>query len=131
MILITYVTTKSSPKVHAILKLTKTAENEKYGFTEENPVKTGLGPDGGPANQHAYLGLLRDEQGKSIKYKRLGSCCPYKSENAMIGGIALLDRYEIIYHNSKGEEKKKYIYISFDDYEEPQILYGFKTAGQK
>lgn len=123
-------TTKSNLIVHPILRLTKTADSKKYGFTSDLPLKTGLGPDGGPANQRAYLNLLRDAKGKSIKYERLGSCCAYKSENAIFG-MSLLDKYEITYLDSKGKEQKDIVYISFDDYEEPQILYGFKTVGQK
>ena len=39
---------------HSILRLTKTAQNNKYGFSEEKSIMVGLGPDGGPANQRAY-----------------------------------------------------------------------------
>jgi tetratricopeptide (TPR) repeat protein len=123
-------TTKSTIVIHPILRLTKTADNDKYGFTSEKPIMVGTGPDGGPANQRAYLDLLRDLKGKPIKYKRLSSCCDYKSENGFFG-IAKLDQYEITYLNEKGKEKTAIIYISFYDYEEPQILFGFKTIGQK
>lgn len=123
-------TTKSNLIVYPILRLTKTADSKKYGFTSDLPLKTGLGPDGGPANQRAYLNLLRDAKGKSIEYKRLGSCCAYESENAILG-MALLDKYEITYLDSKGIEQKDIVYISFYDYEEPQILNGFKTVGQQ
>ena len=115
-------TTKTTIQSHSILRLTKTADNDKYGFTPEKPIKVGSGPDGGPANQRAYLELLRDAQGKPIKYERLGSCCDYKSENGFFG-MALLDKYEIIYLNEKGKEKKATVYISFYDYEEQQILF--------
>ena len=123
-------TTKSTIVIHPILRLTNTAENEKYGFTSENPIMVGTGPDGGPANQRAYLNLLRDQQGKPIKYMRISSCCDYKSENGLFG-MAMLDQYEITYLDKKGKEKKAIVYISFYDYLEPQILYGFKTIGQK
>jgi tetratricopeptide (TPR) repeat protein len=125
-----YDTTKSTIVIHPILRLTKTADNDKYGFTSEKPIKVGTGPDGGPANQRAYMNLLRDQQGKPIKYERLGSCCDYKSENGFLG-LAMLDKYEITYLNEKGKEKKPVIYISFYDYDELQILFGFKTVGQK
>ena len=118
--------------IYPILGLTKKADNDKYGFTSENPIKVGAGPDGGPANQRAYLNLLRDAQGKSIKFKRLGSCCMYPSKNGFAGGeSAMLDTYEMTYLNDKGKEQKAVVYISFYDYEEPQILWGFKTVGQK
>jgi len=116
--------------LHPILRLTKTSSNNKYGFSTDNPVKVGAGPDGGPANQRAYLNLLRDYNGKPIDYNRIESCCDYKSENGFLG-LAKLDKYEIYYTNQRGKEAKAFVYISMYDYEEPQILYGFKTAGQK
>lgn len=120
----------TSNKVHPIIRLTKTATDDKYGFTSEKPIKVGFGIDGGPANQRAYLDLLRDKQGKSLIYKRLGGCCDYKSDNGFLG-MAQLDKYEITYLNEKGEEKTATVYLSFYDYEEPQILAGFKTVGQR
>lgn len=122
--------TKSSIRINAIFKLFKTASDANYGFTEANPVKVGIGPDGGPANQKAYLNLLRDAKGKPIKYTRLGSCCFYKTENG-IDGMGMLDQFEITYLNEEGKENKTVVYMSFYDYEEPKILFGFKTIGKK
>lgn len=122
---------EEAPKgLHPILRLSKTADNEKYGFTSDKPIKVGPGPDGGPANQRAYLNLLRDINGKPINYERVESCCDYKSDNGFFG-LAKLDKYEIYYTNDKGKEAKTFVYISMYDYEEPQILFGFKTVGQK
>jgi len=118
---------KQSEKIYPILRLTKTATDKKYGFTQENPIKVGPGPDGGPANERAYLNLLRDVNGKPIDYNRSGSCCAYESENGLFG-MALLDVYEIRYTNEKNEKKTTIVYISMYDYEEPQILYNFKTV---
>jgi tetratricopeptide (TPR) repeat protein len=120
---------RPSKNYFSILRLTKTAENEKYGYTQEDPVKVGYGPNGGPANQRAFLDLLRDKQGKGIKYSRLGSCCMYDSPNGFMGK-GMLDKYEIVYRNEKNEEVKTLLYISFDDYEELKIPFGFKTIGQ-
>ena len=117
-------------KTYPLLRLTKTAENAEYGFTPEHPVKVGQGPDGGPSNNRRYLSLLRDVNGKPVKYKRQGSCCAYESENAFMS-LALLDRYEITFTNEKGKEDTATVYISFYDYEEPMILFGFGTIGQK
>jgi tetratricopeptide (TPR) repeat protein len=121
---------KLSGTVHPILRLKEIASNKKYGFTEDDPVKVGNGPEGGPANQRAYMNLLRDKMGKGISYTRLGSCCQYKSENGLLG-MGMLDIYEITYRNEKNEIEKSKIYISFDDYEEPKILFGFKTIELK
>ncbi|MCE1169346.1 MAG: tetratricopeptide repeat protein [Sphingobacteriia bacterium] len=121
---------ETSRPVNVILRLTKTAADDKYGFTKENPVKVGIGLSGGPANQKAYLNLLRDAQGKKISYTRLGSCCMYQTPNGF-DGFGMLDIYEITYLNEAGEAKKADVYITFYDYEEPLILYGFKTVGKK
>ena len=114
----------------SILRLTKYAETDKYGFTEKDPIKVGIGPNGGPANQRAFLELLRDKQGKSLKFNRLGSCCMYDSKNAIFGK-GMLDKYEITYRNDKDEELKAILFISFDDYEELKIPFGFKTIDIK
>ncbi|MFT3680198.1 MAG: tetratricopeptide repeat protein [Ferruginibacter sp.] len=115
---------------YSILRLTKQAENKNYGFTQEDPIKVGTGPNGGPANQRAFLDLLRDPNGKPLKYTRLGSCCMYDSPNGLMGK-GVLDKYEITYKNEKGETEKSILYISFDDYEELKIPYGLKTLPQK
>ena len=120
----------STSATYPILRLTKKAENNKYGFTSDDPIKVGTGPDGGPANQRAYLNLLRDKQGRPVNYNRKGSCCDYKSENGFFG-LAKLDIYEINYLDENGAEQKNTVYISFYDYEEPLILFGFNTVGEK
>jgi len=112
---------------YPILHLTQIAADKKYGFTAEKPILVGKGPEGGPANQHAYLNLLRDSQGQPVGYKRLGSCCEYKSDNGFLG-MAMLDRYEITYLTSKGQAAKAVVYLSFYDYEEPKILAGFRST---
>jgi tetratricopeptide (TPR) repeat protein len=116
-------------RINSILRLTKYANDNKYGFTEKDPVYVGQGIDGTIANQRAYMNLLRDKMGKKITYKRLASCCHYESKSggALGLGLGMLDMYEITYLNEKNEEQKSTIYISFDDYEEPKILFGFET----
>ena len=95
---------------------------------KKNPLKVGSGPDGGPGNQRNYFDLLRDARGKPIKYQRTGGCCPYKSAHGMMAGMAMLDTYEIVYLDAGGVEKTATIYTTFYDYEEPKILFGFKTV---
>jgi hypothetical protein len=118
---------KQDPKKHVINALFKTADSDKYGFTSHNPVKVGTGPNGGPANQRAYLDLLRDSHGNAIKYQRLQSCCSYETPNGLMG-YGMLDKYEITYRDEQDNTKKAIVYLTFYDYEEPMIIKGFKTS---
>ena len=117
--------------IHSIMYLTKTSTDEKYATTPEHPVRVGFGPEGGPSNSRSYLELLRDANGKPVKYERKGSCCPYESSHALIGTKALLDIYEITYTTADGSVKTSKIYVTFYDYEEPLIPLGLKTIAQK
>jgi tetratricopeptide (TPR) repeat protein len=117
-------------ETHSILWLTKTVNNYKYGFSSELPVEVGTGPEGGPANERAYLSLLRDAKGNAIQFQNIGTCCGYSSVNAP-KGLALVDKYQIVFTNEAGEQRTAIVYLSFYDYSEPQILNGFKTIGAK
>lgn len=121
----------SDREIHSILYLDKISKNKKYGYSSKFPIKVGTGPNGGAANQRAYLDLLRDKKGKPVKYRRLGSSGFYKSENALLGENAIIDLYEITYLNKRGKKKTVNVYISLYDYEEPKVLKGFGTIDEK
>ena len=114
--------------IHSILRLTRTAESESYGFTPEHPVKVGKGPESGPDNVITYLELLRDATGQPLKYERVGTCCPYRSEHPFFGNDALEEKYKVRYTAADGSLKKAFIYLTFFDYEEPLIPTGLKTV---
>lgn len=104
-----------------ILKLSAVAEAESYGYTEKNPVKVG-GMASGASNELAFLNALRGPNGEKVRYERLGSCCSFKTKNALIGKTGLLDRYELRY---PGIEQPVILYINAYDYEDPQCPQGF------
>jgi tetratricopeptide (TPR) repeat protein len=114
--------------IHSIMRLTRTADSDAYGFTPEHPVRVGRGPESGPNNIRTYLELLRDAKGKPLKYERIGTCCPYRSDHALFGKDALEEKYEITYTADSGIERKAFVYLTFFDYEEPLILVGMKTV---
>jgi len=116
-------------ELHPVLWLEKQSANRLYGFSSDHPIKIGNGPDGGPANERAYLELLRDAKGKPVRYERINTCCGYRSDNAP-KGMALLDRYQMTFTNAEGDQKTVYVYFSFYDYDEPQVLFGFNTVKQ-
>ena len=115
--------------IHPVIWIEKKSDNRRYGFASESPIKIGTGYDGGPANERAYLELLRDPKGNPVRYQRISSCCGYSSINAP-KGLALLDKYQMWFYDENGEQKIVYVYFSFYDYEEPQILYGFHTVSK-
>lgn len=118
----------SSPTIttHAVVRLVQPATSANYGFTTNEPVQVGTGPDGGPANERRYLDLLRDAQGLPVDYEFIGSC-PYASKNGFMG-TATLDKYRIAYRGSDGKPQTSEVYFTFYDYSEPLILPGFKTV---
>lgn len=120
--------TKSKlPKYYQIETLLSNANDKKYGFSQQKPIKVGRSEiSGGSGNEKAYLELLLDAQGNSIEYKKIGSCCSYKSENGFLGN-ALLNQYEISFHSKDGKFQKAIVYISHYDFEHPKVLYGFTS----
>jgi tetratricopeptide (TPR) repeat protein len=116
-----------NPDLHSILYLTKYASDSTYGYTFSNPIKVGCGPNGGPANINRYFMLLRDAQGKSIGYERIGSCCQYSTPNGFMGK-GLLDKYTLYYLDEKGVRQETIVFMTFYDYEEPMIIKGFQTV---
>jgi tetratricopeptide (TPR) repeat protein len=114
--------------IHSILRLTRKADNEGYGFLADHPVRVGKGPESGPNNVRTYLELLRDANGKPLKYERIGTCCPYKSDHAFFGKEAMEEKYQITYTAADGSTKTAFVYLTFYDYEEPLILAGMKTV---
>jgi tetratricopeptide (TPR) repeat protein len=116
--------------LHPVLWLTSQAANNKYGFGSDQPVKVGTGPDGGPANERAYLDLLRDAKGRNIRYQRISSCCAYPSSNAP-KGLAMVDKYQLSFLDEHDEQKEVFVYLSFYDYDNPKVLFGFKTVKHK
>ena len=84
-----------------------------YG-SEKNPIMVGGVVDSeGPTNERRYLDLLAGPNGEKISYKRLSSCCAFKSDNGFMGS-GLLDIYEITY---EGQDASMQLYINMYDYQ--------------
>lgn len=96
--------------------------DETYGLTPENAVRTGGGHASGVRNEHRYLRSLTGPYGEELTYNRLGSCCHFETPNGM-GGIGLLDMYEVTY---EGLKEPIIIYLDLYDYAPLQAPVGFK-----
>lgn len=102
-------------------KLVKAAQDSTYGYTEQNPIKVG-GVVMGPRNEQRFLNALAGPAGEKISYRRLGTCCPFKTPNAVFGGEGMLDRYEVIVEDT---DKKVILFLNMYDSEELLIPVGF------
>jgi hypothetical protein len=100
-------------------KLTATASDPTYGLTEQNPVKVGGLSE---RNEAEYLNGLRGPSGEPVAYERLGSCCPFKTPNALIEGVGLLDAFHVTY---AGQAKPSVLYIDFYDEAPLYVPVGF------
>ena len=103
--------------------LTEQSDDKTYGFEQSNPIKVG---EFSPQNERRFLNALLGPNGETVKYFRSGSCCPFKTPNAMIGDGGLLDRYRVFWDGNKDTLN---IYINMYDKGDLKIPVGF-TAKQ-
>jgi hypothetical protein len=89
-------------------------ESDTYGLGRRNAIRVGGGTESGAANQRAWLDRLRGPAGQTVRYRRVGSCCSFRSEQVSQGGA--LDAYEVTY---EGLERPVLLYI--DLYTPPQV----------
>lgn len=105
-------------------RFTDVANDPSYGLTEKNPIKVGgLSAE----NEAGYLNGLRGPAGQPIEYERMGSCCPFKTPNAMVEGIGLLDAFRVTY---PGQGEPSILYIDFYDEGPLQVPVGFSARVQ-
>lgn len=103
--------------------LTEISSDPTYGLSDSNPIEVGgVDKEEGPLNERRFLNALAGPNGESISYYRAGSCCPVKSENGFLGGMAMLDNYRVTYEGSKDTVS---IYINMYDYGELKAPVGF------
>jgi hypothetical protein len=64
-------------------------EETSYGFTADNPIRIGGGPEG----ESIFFEVLRGPQGQPVAWRRVGGCCELETFHGLVG----LDIYEVIY----------------------------------
>lgn len=93
--------------------ISEVSTDKTYGLSEKNPVEVGgVGSSNGPMNERRYLNALSGPNGERISYFRSGSCCPIKSDNGIVGGMAMLDNYRVTW---EGKKDTVSIYINMYD----------------
>lgn len=93
--------------------------DETYGYSEKNPINVG---EHSPRNSVMYLSSLRGPQGESVSFDRIGSCCHFKTKNALIGNQGLLDKYWVTY---EGKKDTVVLYLNIYDKSELGTPRGF------
>jgi len=95
-----------------------------YGYTQENPVMVGGAKiSEGPLNERRFLNALAGPNGEKISYYRIGSCCPFKTNNSEWNGM--LDKYNVSY---SGLKKDIVIFINMYDSDTLKVPVGFTLA---
>lgn len=94
----------------------------EYGVSEKNPVLVGDLPGKGPEKSRYYFRRLTGPDGDRVNFKRLGSCCPFKTSNPGFLGNGFLDIYEVTYD---GIEAPVELYLNFYDPREIGVVKGF------
>ncbi|WP_336665174.1 2-dehydro-3-deoxyphosphooctonate aldolase [Elizabethkingia meningoseptica] len=94
--------------------------DDTYGYSEKNPIKVG---EHSPANSNRYLSSLTGPNDEEVTFGRVGSCCSFKTKNALFGDSGLLDRYWVTYD---GKKDTIYLYVNIYDKAELGTPKGFK-----
>lgn len=102
-------------------KIEEYSKDKTYGYTKENPIMVGGGSEG-PKNERRFLNALAGPNGEILKYNRLGSCHPFKTQNGVFGNTGMLDKYSITY---KGLKKEIILYINMYDSDTLKVPVGF------
>lgn len=98
-------------------------DDPRYGYSQVNPIKVGGAMKGeGPAREREYLNSLTGMNGEPVSFFRLGSCCPFETDNSGMG-MGMLDRYSVTY---EGKEDSVVLYINMYDEDVQYAPEGFK-----
>lgn len=111
-----------------------TAANKGYGRSPENPIFVGVtNHHEGGKNRLRFLNALEMEDGTSVEYERIKSCCPFKTLNSKTIGadqkFGLLDVW-IVYPVGRKEEADT-LYINAYDQGQPMVPKGYKSRSKK
>jgi hypothetical protein len=103
------------------MSLTKMATDSSYGYSEKSPVIVGGGFGNGSKHLYSFLNALRGPEGQVVHYRRVGTCCSFKTPNSPFGDSDVLEVYEITYD---GLKEPKRLYFDWDDTAEVLVPVG-------
>jgi|SRR5690554_4067240 len=100
------------------MKLSEVSIDKKYGYESNHKTSIKVGK---VENEQAYLKSLRGPNGEQIQYRRVSSCCGFKSKSAAFGK-GFLDNYEVYY---QGLKEPVILYLNGYEFENPKAPIGF------
>jgi len=100
------------------MKLTEVSADKKYGYEPDHKTSIKVGKI---ENEQAYLKALRGPGGEQVQFRRISSCCNFKSKSAAFGK-GVLDKYEVYY---QGLKEPFILYLNGYEYENPKAPAGF------
>ena len=69
--------------------------DQVFGTKADRPIRVGNArPRRGDVEESLYLNALRGPNGEALSYERLGSCCPFPTQNGF-QGRGLLDVFRV------------------------------------
>jgi hypothetical protein len=95
-------------------------EEASYGFTWDNPIRIGGGPEG----ESIFFEVLRGPEGQPVAWRRVGACCAFETSQGPEG----LEVYEVIY---EGMEQPITLYLDVHHAEPVFAPRGFSISFQE
>ncbi|OYU79437.1 MAG: 2-dehydro-3-deoxyphosphooctonate aldolase [Flavobacterium sp. BFFFF1] len=94
-------------------QITEYSTDPKYGYNKDYPVNIFYKDiKNDSINQMRFLNALAGPNGETLRFRKLESCCPYPTKRNELGGVGMLDVYEIDW---EGPHKPLKIYINMYD----------------
>jgi Ca-activated chloride channel family protein len=110
-----------SPVVLPLPTTLPTTSGEDYGYSEEDPIRVGGGPDHGLWRETWYFESLHGPEGQPVQFQRIGSCCSFDlPESPWATGA--LNIFEVTY---EGLDEPRHLYIDMYQCETPAAPQGF------
>ena len=89
--------------------ITEYATDNKYGYDQDYPINIGfIHEKQQDINIQYYFNGLEGPNGEKISYKKVDTCCPFPTENSLMGA-GTIGIYEITF---EGSDKKITLYFN-------------------
>jgi hypothetical protein len=97
--------------------ITEYAKDSKYGYDQDYPINIGfIHEKQEDINIEYYFNGLEGQKGEKINYKKVDTCCPFPTQNSLMGA-GTIGIYEVTF---EGSSKKITLY--FNIFEKGEIL---------